>query len=204
MTRTKTIATLWCTALAAALAAYGCGSSSTIDTGMGGSSGGAGKTGSGTGGGIVIINTGGMTGSGGMTGGAGMAGGMGGMMAVDAGPPMCAPNAMCTAPFMCDGTCMRMGQAGTRTCMCGMNGRLACGACVTPDAGPPPPVDAAPRPDAGPACPNGARNNGPCVLGTSPSPCSRMVGGGGTQTCTCADVPDAGVDGAAVARYTCM
>jgi hypothetical protein len=211
MTRTKTIATLWCTALAAALAAYGCGSSSTIDTGMGGTSGGAGgKTGGGTGGGIVIINTGGMTGSGGMTGG-----GMGGMVMPpqDAGPPMCMPNAMCTAPFMCDGTCRANGQNGTRACMCGMNGRLACGACMVPDAGaPPPPVDAGPRPDAGPACPGNARNNGPCMLGMSPSPCARMAGGGGMmQTCTCAAVPppdggasDAGGPPPPTARYTCM
>ena len=66
MTRTKTIAMLWCTALAATLAAYGCGSSSTIDTGTGGGPASAGHTGGGQGGnGIVIINTGGMTGAGG-------------------------------------------------------------------------------------------------------------------------------------------
>ncbi len=70
MTRMKSIAALGCTALAAALAAYGCGSSSTIDPGTGGAPGGAGHTGGGQGGnGIVIINTGGMTGGGGITGG---------------------------------------------------------------------------------------------------------------------------------------
>jgi hypothetical protein len=210
----KSIAALGCTALAAALAAYGCGSSSTIDNGAGGgSSGTGGKTGGGTGGGVVIINTGGMTGSGGMTGGGvgGMtAGGMGGRIVqppMDAGPAVCAPNNPCTGTTMCDGTCMRNGQTGTRTCMCGNNGRYTCGNCMVADAGaPPPPVDAGPRPDAGPACPVGARNGTMCVVGTSVSPCTRNAGGG-TQTCTCAAAPrvDAGADaGPPVDRYTCM
>ena len=206
MTRMKSIAALGCTALAAALAVYGCGSSSTIDNGAGGgSSATGGKTGGGTGGGVVIINTGGMTGSGGM-----IVTGTGGMVQPpqDGGPPMCVNNAMCTAPFMCDGTCRANNQNGTRTCTCGNNGRLNCGNCIVPDAGaPPPPVDAGPRPDAGPACPVGARNGTVCVVGTSASPCTRNAGGGATQTCTCAAAPrvDAGADaGPPVDRYTCM
>ncbi len=134
MTRTKTIATLWCTALVATLAAYGCGSSSTIDNGAGGSANGAGGHANGAGGGIVIVNTGGTTGSGGITGGTGgmTGGGMGGMVTPpgDAGAPMCVANAMCTAPFTCDGACRQNGMNGTRACMCGNNGRLACGACI--------------------------------------------------------------------------
>jgi hypothetical protein len=215
MTRTKTIATLWCTALAATLAAYGCGSSSTIDTGTGGGSGTGGRAGGGTGGGIVIINTGGMTGGGGRVAGTGGTPGTGGMVQppVDAGPPACAPMNMCTAPFMCDGTCRVNGMNnGTRTCTCGNNGRLTCTACVAPDAGaPPPPVDAGPRPDAGPACPNGARNNTACMVGVSPSPCTRNAGGGNTQTCTCEPAPprdggatDAGGPPPPAALYTCM
>src|SRR5581483_4046398 len=98
MTRTRTIATLWCTALAATLAAYGCGSSSTVDTGTGGKAGGsAGNTGAG-GGVIIITNTGGTTGSsGGTTGSQGgmTGGGTGGMVGppADAGAPMCTANA---------------------------------------------------------------------------------------------------------------
>jgi hypothetical protein len=209
----KSIAALGCTALAAALAAYGCGSSSTIDNGAGGgSSGTGGKTNGGTGGGVVIINTGGMTGSGGMNGGVGgmTAGGMGGRVMpppMDAGPAMCAPMNACTGTSMCDGTCNRNGQTGTRTCTCA-NGRYACGNCMVADAGaPPPPVDAGPRPDAGPACPAGARNGTMCVVGTSASPCTRNAGGGNTQTCTCAAAPrvDGGADaGPPVDRYTCM
>src|SRR5437764_622997 len=116
MTRMKSIAALGCTALAAALAAYGCGSSSTIDNGAGGNStGGGGRTG-GSGGGVVIISTGGMTGSGGM-----IVTGTGGMVQPpqDGGPAMCAPMNACTAPSMCDGTCRANGQNGTRTCTCG-------------------------------------------------------------------------------------
>ncbi len=147
-----------------------------------------------------------------------MTGGTGGMVQPpqDAGAPMCVANAMCTAPFTCDGTCRQNGQNGTRACMCGNNGRLACGACMVPDAGaPPPPMDAGPRPDAGPACPAGARNGTMCVVGTSPSPCTRNAGGGMTQTCTCAVAarpdagavdagPDAGAPPPPAARYTCM
>lgn len=206
MTRTKTIATLWCTALVATLAAYGCGSSSTIDTGTGGSPGTAGRAG-GAGGGVVIItNTGGATGTGGRPAGAGgmTGGGTGGMVQppVDAGPPACNPNNMCTAPFMCDGMCRANGMNGTRTCTCDMNGRLACTPCITPDAGaPPPPVDAGPRPDAGLNCAGNVANNRPCAPGTAS--CTRMAGGN-LQTCTCVDVPDAGADAAAAARYMCM
>jgi len=225
MTRTKTIATLWCTALAATLAGYGCGSSSTIDTGAGGGPGTAGRAGGQGGNGIVIINTGGMTGSGGITGG-----GMGGMVTpprdagpppppVDAGPAACANGNMCTTGFTCDMACRANGVAGTRTCTCGNNNRINCNAapCVTPDAGaPPPPVDAGPRPDAGVMCAANVNNGRACVVGTSPSPCTRNAGGGNTQTCTCADVPrpdggaaiDAGADAGAppppAARYTCM
>jgi hypothetical protein len=208
MTRMKSIAALGCTALAAALAAYGCGSSSTIDNGAGGgSSGTGGKTGGGTGGGIVIISTGGMTGTAGMNGTAGTPG-TGGMVMPppqDAGPPMCNAGVMCTAPFMCNGMCRANGQNGTRTCTCGMNGRLACTACVVPDAGaPPPPVDAGPRPDAGLPCAGNVANNRQCMLGVSMT-CVRNVGGGGnTQTCTCTGVPDAGADAAVQARWVCM
>jgi len=214
MTRMKSIAALGCTALAAALAAYGCGSSSTIDNGAGGgSSGSGGKTG-GSGGGVVIINTGGMTGSGGrIVGTGGTPGGAGGMNQPpqDAGAGMCAPFQMCTAAgSTCDGTCRAGGQNGTRTCMCGNNGRYNCGACVTPDAGtPPPPVDAGPRPDAGPACQGNTNTGRVCMVGMSLSPCARMLNNGTVQTCTCAEVPgqDAGTgpDAAApIARYTCM
>jgi hypothetical protein len=221
MTRMKSIAALGCTALAAALAVYGCGSSSTIDNGAGGgSSGTGGKTGGGTGGGVVIINTGGMTGSGGMTGGGvgGMtAGGMGGRIVqppMDGGPAVCAQNNACTGQTMCDGTCNRNGQTGTRTCTC-TNGRYNCGNCMVADAGaPPPPVDAGPRPDAGPACPQGTMNRSMCTVGTSPSPCTRGAGNN-MQTCICAVAPrpdagavDAGPDAGAppppVDRYTCM
>jgi hypothetical protein len=212
----KTIAALGCTALAAALMAYGCGSSSTIDNGAGGgSSGTGGKPAGGTGGGVVVIvATGGMTGTAGMNGTAGTNGGMGGMVQPpqDAGPPMCAPNNMCTAPFMCEGTMCRVNgmNNGTRTCTCGMNGRLACTPCVGPDAGaPPPPVDAGPRPDAGVMCAGNVNNGRVCMVGVSPSPCARIAGGGGMQTCTCAVAPGqdagAGPDAAApIARYTCM
>ena len=122
MIRMKSIAALGFTALAAALVAYGCGSSSTIDNGAGGgSSGTGGKTTGGSGGGVVIINLGGMTGSGGM-----VVTGMGGMVMPppqDAGNGMCAPNQMCTvAASTCDGTCNRNGVAGTRVCTCGNNG----------------------------------------------------------------------------------
>jgi len=206
----KSIAALGCTALAAALAVYGCGSSSTIDNGAGGgSSGTGGKTGGGTGGGVVIINTGGMTGSGGMTGGGvgGMtAGGMGGRIVqppMDAGPAVCAPMNACTGTTMCDGTCMRNGQTGTRTCTC-TNGRYNCGNCMVADAGaPPPPVDAGPRPDAGTPCAGNVANNRQCMLGVSMT-CVRNVGGGNMQTCTCEGVPDAGADAAVLARWVCM
>jgi hypothetical protein len=209
MTRTKAIATLWCTALAATLAAYGCGNSSTIDTSTGGSSGSAGHAGSnGAGGGIVIINTGGMTGSGGMNAGmGGMTGGMGGMGGpVDGGPAVCMNNAACTTG--CNMMCRANGMNGTRACTCGNNGRLNCNTppCITPDAGaPPPPVDAGPRPDAGLMCAGNVNNGRACMVGVSPSPCTRNAGGN-MQTCTCADVivPDAGADAAVMARYTCM
>ncbi len=223
MTRTKTIATLWCTALAAALAAYGCGSSSTIDTGTGGGPGATGGKSGGQGGnGVVIINTGGMTGSGGITGGQGgmTGGGQGGMVMppVDGGPPACMNGNMCAAGFTCEMACRVNGVAGTRTCTCGNNNRINCNTppCITPDAGtPPPPVDAGPRPDAGPMCPNNTNTGRACTVGTAPSPCTRNVGGGNTQTCICALPPpgdagapaDAGADAAPPppqARYTCM
>jgi hypothetical protein len=211
MTRMKTIAALGCTALAAAFVAYGCGSSSTIDNGSGGgSSGTGGKTGAGTGGGVVIItNVGGMTGTAGMNGGVGgmTAGGMGGRVMpppMDAGPAVCAPNNQCTAPSMCDGTCNRNGQAGTRTCMCGNNGRYTCGVCMVADAGaPPPPMDAGPRPDAGTPCAGNVANNRQCMLGVSMT-CVRNVGGGNMQTCMCEGVQDAGADAAVTARWVCM
>ena len=218
MTRTRTIATLWCTALVATLTAYGCGSSSTVDTGTGGKSGTAGGSGTGSGGGIVIItNVGGMTGTAGMTGG-GTGGTTGpgqdaGGPPVDAGPQMCAQNAMCTAGFTCTATCNAGGGRGpgTQMCTCRNTNRLNCGACTPNNAGVVPPVDAAPRDvappvDAGPACPANTQNNRACMVGVSPSPCARNVGGGNIQTCTCADVvvPDAGADAAVIARYTCM
>jgi hypothetical protein len=46
------------------------------------------------------------------------------------------------------------------------------------------------------------QNNRPCTLGTPD--CTRNVGGGGTQLCTCVGVPDAGADAAVAARWMCQ
>jgi hypothetical protein len=204
----------------AALTAYGCGSSSTIN-GTGGSSGTAGTPGTtGAGGGAVIISGTGGTPGGGDAGAPRDAGrpprdaGVGG--AVDAGFNMCTPNTPCTTGFTCELPCNLGGVAGTRACTCNNNGSLACAqnnnaGCVRPDAGAPPPrldagappprPDAGPMIDAGPICAggaNGPRAGRPCVLGTD-TPCSRNGGAGVTQTCTCGAAPprDAGATDAA-------
>jgi len=80
----------------------------------------------------------------------------------DAGPPppmpdagfnMCTANTPCTMGFACAAVCNVGGVAGTRACTCGNNGMLNCPGgnvnCIRPDAGPPPPTDAA-RPDVPP------------------------------------------------------
>jgi hypothetical protein len=220
MTRTSSsFAMLGCTALLASLAAYGCGSSSTINPGTGGTVGGvAGHTGAG--GGAVIVGTGGTLGG---TGGTPVVGGTGGRPATDAGNPppptdaggpvdagaaMCAPNTMCTAGFTCSGVCNLGGGRGmgTRDCTCtgGNNNRLACGACMGGDAGVvPPPQDAGPAVDAGPICGNNVMNGRNCVLGTS-ADCTRNPNGNNSQMCTCVGVPDAGADAAVAARWMCQ
>jgi hypothetical protein len=197
MTRTRTLSTLWCTALVATLAAYGCGSSSTIDTGTGGRAGGTGGRVAGSGGsGVIIIGTGGMTGTGGGPGGI-----------VDGGAPMCMAGATCTAGFTCTLTCTaNMGRGpGTRACTCGGNMRVNCMACIPDDAGAP--VDTGPAVDAGPICAGG--QTGPatgraCVVGTD-MPCTRNPNGANPTMCTCVGIPaDAGVDAAVGPRWVCL
>ena len=135
MTRTTTLSTLWCTALVATLAAYGCGSSSTIDNGTGGKTGTSGVGGkTGAGGGAVIIGTGGTSGGGvgGMVGGVDAGG-----PPADAGVNMCAPATACTAGFTCTRNCNAGGGRGpgTQACTCNNNNRVACGNCMPNDAG---------------------------------------------------------------------
>jgi hypothetical protein len=234
MTRTTCFSTLSCAALLAALAAYGCGSSSPVDTGTGGKAGGTGGTPvtGGTGGAVVTGGTGGSVVTGGQ-GGAIVTGGQGGMQGgrpdagvgrpdagvgrpdagvgrpdaappADAGVNMCVANSACTMGFTCTATCMVGANAGTRACTCPANGRLNCpGACRLDDAGVvvPPPVDAAPRPDAGPACAANVRGGRACVLGTD-TECARNAGGGNVQMCTCGLAVDGGADGGGV--WTCL
>ena len=165
MTRTTCYTTLSCAALLVALGAYGCGSSSTINPGTGGTTGGQGQ------GGRTMGSLGGTTGGGlgGTTGG------------VDAGPNTCVNNAMCAAGFTCDATCMVGNAVGTRTCACGANGRLVCPAgnanCLVVDAGPPPPM-----PDAGF---NACMNATPCTMGFTCSLACNVNGNPGARACTC-------------------
>jgi hypothetical protein len=169
MTRTTCFSTLSCAALLVALGAYGCGSSSTINPGTGGTAGRATSLGGGTG----SLGGGGGTGSlGGAPGG------------TDAGVVTCVANAMCAAGFTCDQACMAGNSAGTRTCSCGANGRLTCpngaASCDIVDAAPPPPPM-----DAGF---NACTNNTPCTAGfTCDMTC--MVGNNppGIRACTCAN-----------------
>ena len=182
MTRKSCLTTLSCAAFVAALAGYGCGSStSVISFGIGGSAGHTTGSGGGRGqGGATGGGQGGATagGQGGATGG-----GQGGARGTDAGAPVCMNNATCTTGFSCEAPCNvngNPGNPGSRACNCGNNSTLTCGACMAADGGAPPPFD------AGAMCPGGGavRDGQPCTPGTPP--CSRFVfGGGAPQTCTC-------------------
>jgi hypothetical protein len=168
MTRTTCLSTLSCAAILAALTAYGCGSSSTINTGTGGA---GGRIVTGAGGGAIIVGTGGQN------------GGTGGAPGVDGGVNVCTAGSACTAGFMCRATCNVGGNAnnpGTRACMCTGNGgtTLNCGAAATCMA-----VDAGPMPDAGF---NMCVANTPCTTGfTCRIACNTGGGVAGTSACTC-------------------
>ena len=181
-----------CAAFVAALAGYGCGSStSVISFGIGGGPGGA--RGGGTGGNRGGVGGGGQGGTTAGGQGGATAGGQGGARGTDAGSdaaaPVCMNNATCTTGFSCDAPCNvngNPGNPGTRACNCGNNNTLNCGACMAADGGAPPPID------AGAMCPGGGavRSGQPCTLGTPP--CSRVFAGGGGQTCTCGRGPNGG------------
>jgi hypothetical protein len=180
MTRTSRLTAILGAGVLTALAASGCGSSSTINPGTGGTNGGlGGKMDSGA----VILGTGG--GPGGIAGRGGQAGRAGtdaGVNRPDAGFNMCTNNTPCTAGFTCNAPCNVAGVAGTRACTCANTGLLNCpngnATCIRPDAGPPPPM-----PDAGF---NMCTANTPCTQGFAcRTACNAGGGVAGTRACTC-------------------